>query len=74
MLIRLMDFGGAQRVDMWLCGVILYTMLFGRYPFPDDNPLEQRRMMLERGYPMPAEVSGHLASCKCTLLPYLNPG
>jgi calcium-dependent protein kinase len=26
-----------EKCDIWSCGVILYTMLFGKYPFKADN-------------------------------------
>eukprot|EP00884_Botryococcus_braunii_P019876 jgi/Botrbrau1/6572/Bobra.40_2s0035.1 len=44
----------AQKVDMWACGVILYTMVFGKYPFPDDDPLEQRRRMINKEIDVPS--------------------
>jgi serine/threonine protein kinase len=27
----------AEKADVWSCGVTLYCMLLGRYPFTDDN-------------------------------------
>jgi serine/threonine protein kinase len=70
----------AQKVDMWACGVILYTMLYGKYPFPDDDPLEQRRRMIEKKFDTPELVciAAHLQGHTLIVLPstyfYIDSG
>jgi serine/threonine-protein kinase SRK2 len=67
-------------VDVWSCGVALYVMLFGHYPFnsPDDNLHEAgsiRRMVeritrLQWAVPSDAGISGE---CRDLLLRMLTP-
>ncbi|XP_013409915.1 tribbles homolog 2-like [Lingula anatina] len=46
-----------KAADMWSLGVILYTMLFGRYPFHDTEPSALFRKILRGQYNVPETVS-----------------
>ena len=50
-----------EKADAWSCGVTLYCMLAGRYPFTDaDNQIRCVRYALQRAHPcLPA--APHLA-------------
>ena len=39
--------------DMWACGVLLYTMLFGNQPFRAANEKELFRKIVRGSYPVP---------------------
>jgi serine/threonine-protein kinase 40 len=38
---------------MWALGVVLYTMLYGRFPFYDSEPLELFRKIKSVDYTLP---------------------
>jgi len=54
--------------DMWSLGVVLYTMLFGQYPFHDTNPCDLFGKIRRGHYTVPDGVSAP-ARClvKCLL-------
>ncbi|CAG0916751.1 unnamed protein product [Notodromas monacha] len=41
--------------DMWALGVVLYTMLYGRFPFYDSEPLELFRKIKTVDYTLPMD-------------------
>lgn len=46
---------GSQKADTWACGVILYTMLYGCYPFSNTEPDYLVRIS-RADYEIPPEV------------------
>ena len=39
--------------DMWAMGVLLYTMLYGQFPFYDNNPQELFKKIKTADYTIP---------------------
>ncbi|KAK2725763.1 tribbles homolog 2-like [Artemia franciscana] len=50
------------KADIWGLGVIIYTVLIGRYPFNDQNPLALFSKILQGHYYLPDDLSSH-AKC-----------
>ena len=51
-----------QKADLWSCGVILFALLFGRYPF-DTSERHYLRKMVKADYTFPEDVPVS-AECK----------
>lgn len=47
--------GYSQEVDMWACGVIMYTLLAGYAPFYHRRQIMMLRMIQDGKYQFPAE-------------------
>ena len=45
----------AQLADIWSCGIILYAILFGRYPF-NAKDRDYARKIVNAEYPIPPDV------------------
>ena len=46
-----------QKADIWSCGVILYTLLYGRFPFQGSDPLYAAKITkAEYSYPSNVNV------------------
>lgn len=58
--------------DCWSAGVILYTMLVGRYPFHDNNPSVVFHKIRRGVYIIPGNLSGDACSLIASLIK-LNP-
>jgi len=60
--------------DMWSLGVMLYTMLVGRYPFADPDACTLFARIRRGRYPLPSEVSlSAPARCLIRSLLTVNP-
>jgi calcium/calmodulin-dependent protein kinase I len=44
-------------VDLWAAGVVLFVLLFGRYPFHDERRLASQKRILTASYDIPADRS-----------------
>ncbi len=53
-----------KAADIWSLGVMLYTMLFGRYPFHDNEPLALFSKIRSGHFPLPDSIS---SKAKCLL-------
>ena len=48
--------------DMWALGVVLFTMLYGQFPFYDTVPQELFRKIKSADFRLPKYVQSHRAS------------
>ncbi|PRW33203.1 Serine threonine- kinase SAPK1 [Chlorella sorokiniana] len=64
----------AKRADIWSCGVILFTILFGQYPFKEDKDFARRIVAGQWTMPQ-AEAEGLSPECRDMLsrLLVVNP-
>jgi serine/threonine protein kinase len=53
-----------SEVDVWACGVTMYVLLFGEYPFYDERRTHWHRKILEGKYIIPSWRSGISDECR----------
>jgi hypothetical protein len=66
-----LSFCWQQKADIWSCGVILYAMLYGCYPFSNKEP-DYIRKIVTATYHMPPDVQVLtllvlLLCCNCSI-------
>lgn len=75
-MIRTPNLYNGFKADMWSCGVVLYVMLYGCYPFEErDDPRNMRKTfnnIINCRYTMPSDI--HISvECKNLIASLLNP-
>ena len=60
-----------QKADLWSCGVILFALLYGRYPF-DATERHYARKVVTADYTIPEQVAVS-AECKALMQRLLCP-
>ena len=53
-----------QKADIWSCGVILYAMLYGCYPFSNKEP-DYIRKIVTASYHIPPDIQVHHGTLWC---------
>ena len=61
-----------QKADLWVLGVMLYTMLIGRYPFSDRETVEIFAKIRKMDFVVPDTISSR-AKCLIRQLMRFNP-
>ncbi|KAK9813840.1 hypothetical protein WJX73_001401 [Symbiochloris irregularis] len=61
----------AKQADIWSVGIILYTILYGRYPFNSNDP-DYPRLVVNAQYNLPDDIQVSM-SCKNLLKDLLVP-
>ena len=62
-----------QQADIWSIGIILYTILYGRYPFNTNDP-DHQRQFINAQYALPQDVNvSHIAVCAMCCLTCSQP-
>ena len=46
-----------RKVDIWACGVVLYTMVCGHYPFQEKDLIQQLKKIIKLKYTIPEHLS-----------------
>ena len=46
-----------EKVDVWSAGVVLYTMIYGNFPFKADNVEELENLITAGSYTLPDDIS-----------------
>ena len=53
----ILDMGYNFLLDIWGLGIVYYYMIYGKYPFKDEDEFDQCRLICTGSYDLPENIS-----------------